>query len=88
MWEYRVEIEGSFVNPDFEGWLNEIGRGGWELVQIDTVEFVNYDVKQKKFIFKRRVDCEKPRFIINLPGDASEQTLDTVKKYMPNEAWR
>ena len=55
-WEYRVLTVGTFFkgvkDADFEGFLNEFGQEGWELVGFRTIENSN----QAQAVFKRPLD--------------------------------
>lgn len=48
-WEYKIRI--SFISPvneDGPSWLTQLGRDGWELIQV-----VNYDNRELVYFFKR-----------------------------------
>ena len=83
-WEYRIEMvkDGS---TNILGFLNSLGKEGWELVSSDHV------VGGKSFTFKRRMESAK-RWEYLIIGqaelDAKETDIDTVINDFGKEGFR
>ena len=61
-WEYRVDITevggggGRTLDKMTNGWLNNIGSDGWELVTINTTAVAGTSTQKCYLVFKRPVE--------------------------------
>lgn len=67
MWEYKIEtIPYHNISSIQEGYLNEIGKDGWELVAIEP-KYLGYDSDFQRYTFKRRLDWDRPKLVLTMP---------------------